>query len=208
MTRLPIVPRSRTRPVCVLIVLMLLLSALLLAAGCESDQGAPAVPTGTTAIPTPKTIPVRFVTTAIPPADTMSVEAEPVSAGTPKETAASHPETTALSTNFHPDYIRMDAVVYKVGEVVQFYLVNKGPEISGCDFSHPVYTVYHLSPDRTLLAVATHDPDRSYSTVMSGDPGSATGPFSLDTSRLSAGRYLIRFDCGNNVGREFVLLAR
>lgn len=138
----------------------------------------------------------------------MSVEPEPVSVVTTKEPVASPSGTTVLSTNYHPDYIKMDAIVYKVGEVVQFYLVNKGPEISGCDYAHPAYTVYHLSPDRTRLAVATQDPNRSYTTVMSEDPGSATGPFSLDTGRLSAGRYLIRFDCGNNVGREFVLLAR
>jgi len=44
-------------------------------------------------------------------------------------------------------------------------------------------------------------------TVIS-DPNSATGPFSLDTRKLSPGRYLIRFDCGNNVTREFVIMSR
>ena len=101
----------------------------------------------------------------------------------------------------------MDATTYSVGEVVQFYLVNKGPEISGCDYAHPAYTVYHLSPTGTRLPIATYDPARRYMTVIS-DPNSATGPFSLDTRKLSPGRYLIRFDCGNNVAREFVIMSR
>jgi hypothetical protein len=103
----------------------------------------------------------------------------------------------------------MDAIVYTVGEVVQFYLVNKGPDIHGCDYSHPAYTIFHLSPDGTRLKVSSYDPNRSYNMVISGDePGSATGPFSLDTRRLVPGRYLIRFDCGNNVSRDFVIQDR
>lgn len=115
--------------------------------------------------------------------------------------------TIVVSGNYHQEYIRMDATTYSVGEVVQFFLVNKGPEISGCDYSHPAYTVYHLSPTGTRLPIAASDPARSYMTVIS-DPNSATGPFSLDTRKLSPGRYLIRFDCGNNVAREFVIMSR
>jgi len=207
----PLVSKCRTKPLYLAVVLMLLLTALLMVAGCTSESGTPAAPTGTTSITTLKTVPARSVTTTIPPAVTMSAEPEPVFEVTTQEPVAAvtiSSMTNALSTNYHPDYITMDATVYKVGEVVLFYLVNRGPEIRGCDYSHPAYSVYHLSPDGTRLMVSTHDPNRSYTTVMSGDPGSSTGPFSLDTGRLSPGRYLIRFDCGNNVGREFVLLAR
>jgi len=207
----PLVSRRRTKPFYPAVVLMLLLAALLMAAGCTSDLGTPDGQTGMTPITPMKTVPARSVTTTIPPAVTMSAEPEPLPEVTPQEPVAAvtvSSMTKPLSTNYHPDYITMDANVYKVGEVVLFYLVNRGPEIRGCDYSHPAYSVYHLSPDGTRLVVSTSDPNRSYTTVMSGDPGSSTGPFSLGTGRLSPGRYLIRFDCGNNVGREFVLLAR
>jgi hypothetical protein len=103
----------------------------------------------------------------------------------------------------------MDATTYSVGEVVQFFLVNKGSEIKGCDYAHPAYTIYSLSPDGSRLPVSASDPIRAYRTVMSeGEPASATGPFSLDTGKISPGKYLIRFDCGNNVGREFENIAR
>jgi len=71
--------------------------------------------------------------------------------------------------------------------------VLQGSEISGCDYAHPAYTVYHLSPTGTRLPIATYDPARRYMTVIS-DPNSATGPFSLDTR--------------NNVAREFVIMSR
>lgn len=199
---------NRTPPVSPAIALVLCMTALLLVAGCTSEPEASADPGTTTTAPTLKTLPVRYTTTTIPPAVTMG-EPEPSLDVSPKKPAAPPSPTISLQTNYHPDYIRMDATVYKVGEVVLFYLVNRGPEISGCNVTHPAYSVYHLSPDGTRLKVATHDPTRAFMTVISReDPGSSTGPFSLDTSRLSPGRYLIRFDCGNNVGREFMLLAR
>jgi len=135
------------------------------------------------------------------------MEPEPVPEVTIGEPVLTPAATIVVSGNYHQEYIRMDATTYSVGEVVQFYLVNKGPEISGCDYAHPAYTVYHLSPTGTRLPIATYDPARSYMTVIS-DPNSATGPFSLDTRKLSPGRYLIRFDCGNNVAREFVIMSR
>ena len=206
MTRLTIFPDKLIRPVCLAVALMLLLAALLLVAGCESQDQAPAAPGGTT-ITTQKTLPPRTIATTIPPTVAISREPEPVPEVTTQEPSLSPAATIVVSGNYHQEYIRMDATTYSVGEVVQFYLVNKGPEISGCDYAHPAYTVYHLSPTGTRLPIATYDPARSYMTVIS-DPNSATGPFSLDTRKLSPGRYLIRFDCGNNVAREFVIMSR
>lgn len=206
MTRRQMFPGTRTRPVCLAIAMMLLLTTLLLAAGCESQDQAPAAPAGTT-VTIQKTLPPRTLATTIPPAVTTSSEPEPVPEVTTQEPVLSPVATIVVSGNYHQEYIRMDATTYSVGEVVQFYLVNKGPEISGCDFAYPAYTVYHLSPTGTRLPIATYDPARRYMTVIS-DPDSATGPFSLDTRKLSPGRYLIRFDCGNNVAREFVIMSR
>ena len=207
MTRCPIFKKSRTKPVCLTVVLMLLLTALMLVAGCESESGADTAPAQTTATVPIKTIPVRHVTTTIPTTIVTTPEPEPVTEVPTQEAAITYEPTIAVSGNYHQEYIRMDATTYAVGEVVQFYLVNKGPEIAGCDYAHPPYTVYHLSPAGIRLKVATGDPARSYMTVIS-DPYTATGPFSLDTHRLSAGRYVIRFDCGNNVSREFVIMSR
>jgi hypothetical protein len=197
-------------PIRTTLTLMLVLAVLLLAAGCESQSPQSAAPAGTTATQNPVTTPTRQVTTTIPPAITVSNEQEQV----PVTTITRKPESLTQATvaqpgNYHPEYIKMDATTYSVGEVVQFYLVNKGPEITGCDYAHPAYTIYHLSPDGTRLEVSANDPNRSYITVISlSEPGSATGPFSLDTRKLSPGRYLIRFDCGNSVAREFVIMAR
>jgi hypothetical protein len=206
MTRRHFFPENPARTVCLAVILMLILTMLLLVAGCESRDQAPAVPAGTTAT-TQKTLPLRTIATTLPAVIATSSEPEPVPEITTEEPVLTPAETIVVSGNYHQEYIRMDATTYSVGEVVQFYLVNKGPEISGCDYSHPAYTVYHLSPTGTRLAVATNDPARSYMTVIS-DPNSATGPFSLDTRKLSQGRYLIRFDCGNNVAREFVIMSR
>lgn len=206
MTRLPIFPNNRIRPVCLAVALILILTTLLLVAGCESQGPAPAAPAGTT-VTTQKTLPPQTIATTIPPAVTPGSEPEPVPEVTTQEPLLSPAATIVVSGNYHQEYIRMDATTYSVGEVVQFYLVNKGPEISGCDYAHPAYTVYHLSPTGTRLPIATYDPARRYMTVIS-DPNSATGPFSLDTRKLSPGRYLIRFDCGNNVAREFVIMSR
>jgi hypothetical protein len=183
---------------------------LLLAAGCESQEPSDAAPAITTATHSLTKISTRHVTTTIPPAVTPSNEPEPGPVTTIIQESESLSQGTVTGPrNYHPEYIKMDATVYTPGEVVQFYLVNKSPEITGCTYSHPAYTVYHLSPDGTRLSVSTNDPNRSYITLITeGEPGSATGPFSLDTRRLSPGRYLIRFDCGNNVSRDFVIQAR
>lgn len=206
MTRLTIFPDKRIRPACLAVVLILLLTAFLLAAGCESQNPAPAAPADMT-VTTQNTIPPRTISTTNPPVITISREPEPSPEVTTEVPVLTPDATIVVSGNYHQEYIRMDATTYSVGEVVQFFLVNKGPEISGCDYAHPPYTVYHLSPTGTRLPIAASDPARSYMTIIS-DPHSATGPFSLDTRKFSPGRYLIRFDCGNNVAREFVIMSR
>ena len=193
-----------------ILVILFALAILLLAAGCTSQPQAPAAPASTTAADMLTPITPQEEITTIPPAVTIPTEPEPVPVVTTSQKPESIPAVTVnLSANSHPEYIRMDATAYSVGEVVQFYLVNKGSEINGCDYAHPAYTIYSLSPDGSRLPVSASDPIRAYRTVMSGsEPASATGPFSLDTAKLSPGTYLIRFDCGNNVAREFEIMTR
>jgi hypothetical protein len=201
-----ILQNGRIRPVCTTLVLLLLLAALLFTAGCESEEPeTPAVPT----VPvTLKTIPTRHVTTTLP-TTVITTEPEPIPEETPSEPVTTPVETVTISGNNHPEYIRIDASSYAVGEVVQFYLVNKGPGITGCNYTHPSWTAYHISPAGTKFIVATGDPSRSYMTnILEGEIATATGPMSLDTNRLGAGRYMIQFDCGNNMSREFVLRPR
>ena len=188
--------------------LLLLLAVLLLAAGCESESAPASAPASPTATHTLVKITTRQATT-IPPVVITSAEPEPVPETIlVKETESLSLGTVAPPANYHPEYIRMDATTYSVGEVVQFYLVNKGSEIKGCDYSHPPYTIYLHLPDDTRRVIASGDPTRSYLTVISdGEIASSTGPFSLDTRKLTPGRYIIRFDCGNNVAREFVIMA-
>ncbi|MFA5266686.1 MAG: hypothetical protein WC379_01845 [Methanoregula sp.] len=193
-----------------ILVLLLALAFLLLAAGCTSQPQTPAAPASTTTADTLAPITTQEVITTIPPAVSIPAEPEtiPVTA-TSRKPESSPVVTVALSNDYYPEYIRMDATTYSVGEVVEFFLVNKGPEIKGCDYAHPAYTIYSQSPDGSRIPVSASDPARAYRTIMSGsEPASATGPFSLDTSKLSAGNYLIRFDCGNNVAREFKIMAR
>jgi hypothetical protein len=193
-----------------ILTLLLTLAILLLAAGCTSQPQTPAAPPSVTAADTLTPLTSQEVITTIPPTVNITAEPTPVPfTTTGRKTESSPAVTVDLSASYHPEYIRMDATTYSVGEVVQFYLVNKGSEIKGCDYAHPSYTIYSLSPNGSRLPVSTSDPIRAYRTVMSeGEPASATGPFSFDTGKISPGRYLIRYDCGNNVAREFEIMAR
>ena len=192
---------TRTIPV-----LLLVLALLLLAAGCESPTDT-AAPTGTTALTSTSKIPVRTVTTTIPPVTLVTGKTEPA------EEITALPETSAAGTvrqpvSYHPEYIRMDAETYNAGDIVEFYLVNRGEEIKGCDFAQPAFSIFQLFPDGTRRKVSGNIPGISYRAVMTADPGSATGPLSFNTAGMVPGRYLIRFDCGNNVAREFVIYAK
>jgi hypothetical protein len=191
------------------VALLFVLAVLLLAAGCESESPQDAAPTSPIITKTLAKIPTRHMTT-IPPTETTANEPEPVqSADTIQETETPVSATVAPPANYHPEYIRMDSTTYTVGDIVQFYLVNRGTEIKGCNYAHPAYTVYHLSPDGTRLVVASSDPKISFFTIIAeGEIASSTGPFNLVTNKWAPGRYLIRFDCGNNVAREFVVMEK
>jgi hypothetical protein len=186
-----------------------MLAALLLAAGCTSQENSDTAASATAA-KTLSTMPARHITPTTFPLVTISTEPDtvPVTA-TIEESESGSESIVAQPGNYHPEYIRMDATLYKAGEVVEFYLVNKGPEITGCSYTHPTYTIYRLFRDGTREKISSEDPNRSYLTVISKDEiASSTGPFTLGTASLIPGRYLIRFDCGNNVAREFILYAK
>ena len=191
------------------IALLILLAVLVLVAGCESESVPASAPATPTATHTLAKITTRHTTTTIPPVVTTDTEPELVPETTMAEETESGPAATATQpVNNHPEYIRMSSTVYTAGEVVEFYLVNRGSEIKGCDYSRPAYTIYQLFPDGTRRKVSGSDPGRSYRVVISGgEPASSTGPFTFNSAGLVPGRFLIRFDCGNNVAREFVIMA-
>ena len=191
----------RTSPV-----LLLALVILLLAAGCESESPPASAPADPAVATLPTKVPVRHVTTTIPPV--VTTETESSETATASETPPVPAATATPPVNYHPEYIRMDSTVYSAGEVVEFYLVNRGSEIKGCDYSRPAYTIYQLFPDGTRRKVSGSEPGRSYRVVIyEGEPTSSTGPFTFNTAGLVPGRFLIRFDCGNNVAKEFVIMA-
>jgi len=187
-------------------VLPFILALLLLAAGCETTPDT-AMPSGTTPVTITTKIQVQSQTTKIPPVTFGTADTEPVAEITAlQETSAA--ETSRQPASYHPEYIRMDAETYNAGDVVQFYLVNRGAEIKGCDYAQPAFTIYQIFPDGTRRKVSGNIPGISYQVVMTGDPGTATGPLTFNTAGMVPGRYLIRFDCGNNVAKEFVIYAK
>ena len=145
MTRFTTFPDKRIRPVGLAIALMLFLTAFLLAAGCESQNPAPATPADTT-VTTQNTLPPRTISTTNPPVVTTSREPEPSPEVTTEVQVLTPDATIVVSGNYHQEYIRMDATTYSVGEGVQFFLVNKGPEISGCDYARPIPCITSPQP--------------------------------------------------------------
>lgn len=151
--------------------LLLVMVAVLLAAGCAGQQVA--VENRTT--PVTQTI----------------QESKPLYNGT-----IAQPDST------HPEYIKMDADVFNVGEVVEFYMINEGSEILTCANWQPSYSVLLLLDNGTRQRVADSgvvQPAISYI-----KPGSVTPHYRIETTGWEPGRYLIRFDC-NAVSREFIL---
>ncbi|MFA5266687.1 MAG: hypothetical protein WC379_01850 [Methanoregula sp.] len=174
---------------------LLLLAALLLAAGCVNPPQKTAAPDSTAAPATDdlaggSALPA---TQAVSPAATLT------------ETTIAVPAKVVTSPREikNPDYIKMDAENYKVGEIVEFKLINRGTTTIHCSTTDPGYSVSLLSGDGTPSVVARSG---GTSPVITGIPPSTpTRTYTLNTVNLTPGKYLIEFDCEKGIAREFVL---
>lgn len=189
--------------------LLFVLAVVLLTAACESPADNPAPVSDTTMPPFQVKVPVSHVTSTIPPATGITEKTDAI----PEIPATGITDTFAAGTSIppasnHPEYIRMDADFYNAGDIVEFYLVNRGDEIKGCDHAQPAFSVYQIFQDGTRRKVAGNIPGIIYRATMTDEPSTATGPLTFNSAGMLPGRYLIRFDCGDNVAREFVIYAK
>jgi hypothetical protein len=121
---------------------------------------------------------------------------------TTRESKTLYTVTIAQPDSTHPEYIKMDADVYNVGEIVEFYMINEGSGTLTCANWQPSYSVLWLLDNGTRQRVADSgvvQPAISYI-----KPGSVTPHYRIETTGWGPGRYLIRFDC-DAISREFIL---
>jgi hypothetical protein len=123
--------------------------------------------------------------------------------------------TIAQQNSSHPERIMMDSDVYNQGEIIEFYLVNDGPDTISCigDFTEcriffwknesyweerprPV-NAYSPPQPTQLCCVSNREP--SYMGASQGIP-----VFHLITTEWIPGRYKIQSDC-LNASHEFIL---
>ncbi|MFA4859398.1 hypothetical protein [Methanoregula sp.] len=124
-------------------------------------------------------------------------------AGTPTPSSkALYKVTIAQPNGSHAEFMKMDSDVYNVGEVVEFYVVNEGPETLTCANTPPSFRIYYKKDDNTweyqTEAGETMSPRISYL-----KPGDSTRLRRLITTDWTPGRYRIVFDGG--ISRVFEL---
>jgi hypothetical protein len=205
MGKIMMTPPPRTE-IALLLFAALVLLAMAMTAGCESQPQKPVSPVTITA-----TVPV-------PPATrSASVSLITFSPGvtTPQKTNTVPGTLTTHESNpidlvtkpplqgKNPDYIKMDSDNYNRGEVVEFYLRNIGSEPIQCGTSEPGYSVSLLFQNGSRKIVSRSGGFLQVITEI--PPGSATRTQTLDTTSWIAGRYLIQFGCGKDISREFIL---
>lgn len=176
-----------------ILLLLIVLAGSVLVAGCITNS----VPNNVTVTATvPITSPSSVVTPALP-------------------SKILYTTTIAQPNSSHPERIRMDSDIYNQGEIVEFYLVNDGPDTVSCigDFSecriffwkNESYweelprPVSAYSPPRPTQLCSISNREPSYMGA-----GERTLVFHLITTEWVPGRYRIQSDC-MNASREFIL---
>ncbi|WP_158491355.1 hypothetical protein [Methanoregula formicica] len=174
--------------------LLIILVAMLFIAGCT-------------------TAPVSENQTMITTATTV-ITPSPVVTSTP-QSKVFYTATIAQQNSSHPERIRMDSDVYNKGEIIEFYLVNEGPDAITCigeltecriffwknesnweELPRPVGAYY---PPATYQLCSVSNRGPSYLGA-----GQRTPVFHLITTKWVPGRYKIQSDC-LNASREFIL---
>lgn len=172
-----------------IILALLVLAALLLAAGCVTQPVTTAPATGDlTPVSTPS-----------------GTQEEPLAEKTTIKpiVVVTKTVTPTPTENKHPDYIKLDAEVYKAGEVVVFQLINRGTGTIRCTTSEPGYTISLLAGNRSSFVVASGGGTLQKITEL--PPSTSTRRYTLNTVNLTPGMYLVEFDCDTGFAREFVI---
>jgi hypothetical protein len=187
-------------------VALVLVAAMVMAAGCESLPQKPVSPvtiTATISAPPPTTSASTTMPTISPEVTILQQPNTVPSTLTTHESVPVDPVPETPSQSKNQDYIKMDAENYHRGEVVEFYLRNIGTEPIECGTSEPGYSVSLLFQNGSRKIVSQSGGFLQVITEI--PPGSATRTQTLDTTNWIAGRYLIQFGCGNGISREFIL---
>jgi hypothetical protein len=159
--------------------LLLLVAAVLLAAGCA---GKPAVDNHTDTS-------ISGISPAVPQSKSLNNM------------------TVVRQDNTHPEYIKMDADRYNVGEIVEFYLKNEGNETLSCMGDISSYRVYNESDESWLyppVPVEPHPLITILPTLSEIVPGSSTSVFRINTAGWVPGTYRVQFGC-LGISREYVI---
>jgi hypothetical protein len=154
---------------------LFLLIAVLMAAGCITTQTPDNLTTKN---------PTSIITTPVTP-----------------ESRAFYKVTIAQpDDSAHPDYIIMDSDVYNQGEVVEFYVVNKGTDTLTCANNPPSYFIFFRNENGTWEYLPEVGPPM-LPQILYLKPGVTLPARRFVTTGWRPGRYRIVFDCG--IRREF-----
>jgi hypothetical protein len=153
-------------PLRVTLALMLVMVAVLLAAGCAGQHAG-----------------VENLTTPVPAIPTIQ-ESKPL-----------YKVTIAQSNGSHPEFIKMDADEYNKGEIVEFFVMNEGSDTLVCANIQKSYSILSQNNDRSWNVLPepaeTVSPLISYM-----KPGEKSRTFRFSTADWTPGKYMIHFDCG------------
>ncbi len=162
-------------PLRTMLAVMMVIAGLLLAAGCVGSQPD----AGNQTEPIPQT------TTTSPMRESLVLY-----------------KVTIPQENPRADFIKMEADVYNVGEVVEFSMVYEGEGVLQCPNLDLTYRVFYIRENGTSV---TKIPGGMVQPMISyHQPGEHRGPFRFATTGWEPGRYRIEFDCGG-IYREFRL---
>jgi hypothetical protein len=186
MTARPFFQKSRRRPVYAAVALMLVMVALLLAAGCIEQ------PTVGKKLRIPGN--GQFTVSPVGTALASTTLYERITQ-----------KTIPQPNNSYADYVKMLKDIYNPGEEIKFYLVNDGNSLMACGNAVPTYHVNYLFENGTpfeFIGPGVVQPGISYIR-----PGESSAVFSFTTTNWMPGLYQIRFDCGG-VYREFRIVVK
>jgi hypothetical protein len=110
--------------------------------------------------------------------------------------------TAAQKNDSHADMIENDSDVYNTGDILEFYLKNKGYEKLMCANTPPSSWITYQNEDNswTYITGLRENVSPRISYLM---PRESTRVQRLNTTDWNPGRYRIVFDC--SVSREFEL---
>jgi len=157
---------SYPNPFIIALLVILIITALVLAAGCT-------------------TTPAMNNLTGMPTQTLVSL--------TKEKAVPFYKVTIPQPEGIHPDYLKMDSDVYNQGEVVKFSVVNEGSETLACWSIFPSFYLYRQVGTWELLIGPTGTQiDYGYYLKQ----GESTPVQQLSTTDLTPGHYKIVTECG------------